>query len=436
MTTSFTQTTPLMRFITLFLLIIAVFMPMSLFAASIERRFKLKYAAAVMPIFVIAFPAFVLLSDATHHLSLNKQMSYACSFAASLPEAAIIGFAITGIMLSAFAIYLHNKSYHNTITPFSIKESIDDIPIGMCFAEMNGLPILVNRKMYDISTRLCGNYIQNTKDFWKAIKNPPNESGVRLRQNGKHPVLEFENGDIYTFSKTVLKSKNMNVYQILATDTMELYHYSERLLNENKTMQELNLRLKHYGDHVNEIIREEEILSMKLSIHNELGQTLLATRKLLLENEGNINSIIGRWHKCVAALKYGSDEEEIYKNNVMQSIINAANAVGISVYIQGDLPENNEISSLILFAARECITNAVKHAKADSLFIEISEGQVAVLVSLTNDGELPEGPITESGGLASLRKAVEESGGSMQIKIFPKFCLSLKLLKQSEDTIW
>ena len=42
---------------------------------------------------------------------------------------------------------------------------------------------------------------------------------------------------------------------------------------------------------------------------------------------------------------------------------------------------------------------------------------------------LPKGPVVETGGLAVLRKAVEEAGGSMDVRSKPEFVLSITVIR-------
>ena len=82
-----------------------------------------------------------------------------------------------------------------------------------------------------------------------------------------------------------------------------------------------------------------------------------------------------------------------------------------------------------LAAAREALTNAAKHAKADTLTIAVSEDAAALRAQFTNDGAPPVPEIAESGGLAVLRRRLEEAGGSMRIERTPGFCLAVSIPK-------
>ena len=106
----------------------------------------------------------------------------------------------------------------------------------------------------------------------------------------------------------------------------------------------------------------------------------------------------------------------------------AAKAMGISLSVRGSFPENdNTATSLILIGARECLTNAVHHAKAERLDIRIDRQNGKTVVEYTNDGIPPEKDIVEGGGLSSLRKKAEDSGARMTVVSKPQFVLRLKI---------
>ena len=88
-----------------------------------------------------------------------------------------------------------------------------------------------------------------------------------------------------------------------------------------------------------------------------------------------------------------------------------------------------------LLAASEALTNAVFHAGARKLNIMLSERENQWTMRFTNDGTQPEAPVTEGGGLGSLRKKLEREGGTMTIAGSPDFVLSVLLPKKGGDAI-
>lgn len=61
------------------------------------------------------------------------------------------------------------------------------------------------------------------------------------------------------------------------------------------------------------------------------------------------------------------------------------------------------------------MTNAVRHGKADNLWIETGTEKGEIYFICSNDGVIPQKKITEGGGLSTLRQKTELAGGSMKI---------------------
>ena len=61
------------------------------------------------------------------------------------------------------------------------------------------------------------------------------------------------------------------------------------------------------------------------------------------------------------------------------------------------------------------------------LTVDITDEDGIVTVVFTNDGKPPEGEISESGGLKSLRSTVEQFRGEMEIASEPRFMLTIRV---------
>ena len=103
----------------------------------------------------------------------------------------------------------------------------------------------------------------------------------------------------------------------------------------------------------------------------------------------------------------------------------AAASAGVQLAIHGQLPEESEYRQFFLVAASEALTNAVFHAGARMLRIELTEAGAQWAMRFTNDGTKPEQSITEGGGLGSLRRKAESIGASMIVERDPEFALTI-----------
>ena len=88
--------------------------------------------------------------------------------------------------------------------------------------------------------------------------------------------------------------------------------------------------------------------------------------------------------------------------------------------------------ALSALAICECAANCVRHADGTELYVRFWQKPDCMEVSLTNNGAVPRGKITEGGGLSMLRQRIEEAGGKMEIWSIPRFKLMLSLPEQEE----
>ena len=113
--------------------------------------------------------------------------------------------------------------------------------------------------------------------------------------------------------------------------------------------------------------------------------------------------------------------------DLLRQTLAMARSIGVQADIRGSLPQDPARRILLARAIQECAANAVKHAEGDRLDIRLDENEGNLLIRISNNGKPPKGPVTESGGLLSLRRSVEEAKGSMAVESTPAFALILRL---------
>ena len=59
------------------------------------------------------------------------------------------------------------------INGFSVKEGLDNLPSGICFADRNGTVILCNRQMYRLCRQMTGTDLQHISELLDALNAPP-----------------------------------------------------------------------------------------------------------------------------------------------------------------------------------------------------------------------------------------------------------------------
>ena len=327
----------------------------------------------------------------------------------------------SALLLVALGIWISRKLFlasRRQISPVSIKESSDHLPCALCFAWENGQPCLKNYIMDELSHLLTGEALLNANAFWETIAH--------------EPIVTLSNGQTWSFERTRMALSGQSVYQITGTNITEEARLQRELEKDNLRLKTMNLRLRQYGQEVQELTREKEILRAKTRVHDEIGHVLLQTRQFLSGARGDAESICAEWRQNTHLLlgKY-ADEKPV---DTFEQLSRAARAIGVTIERSGAFPEDGtENAHLVESAAHECLTNLVRHANGTRLEIFGEATANGWEIRYLNDGDAPSQPIVEGSGLSSLRAQIEAAGGAMAVEHAPRFRLTLILPKERRE---
>ena len=333
------------------------------------------------------------------------------------------------VILTVALVIVELRNSKQIITKNSIKESLDNLPAGLCFAMPDGRILLSNYCMGELCFSITDEELQNADLFWKTLSHGAVSKNVKRLSSGQTPEFRLPDGSIWMFAKNRLDEENI---QITATDITQLHKLSMRLREKNENLENMNERLRKYGENVDELTRSRERLETKERIHNSLGQALLATRHSMDSKNADVSELVEMWKRNISVLKTGSEiNNEEYTLDVL---FKAAYSAGITIDLSGELPENGEIRKLFVIAATQALTNAVRHAGAKTLYIAFKNSADTCSVRFTNDGKRPENEITEGGGLENLRKRVERMNGQMRVISKPRYALEITIDAKADES--
>lgn len=337
-------------------------------------------------------------------------------------------------------------SFKRKIGRASVKEGFDNMPSAICFADRSGTVVLCNRLMDSLCHRLTGADLQHISELRNALENPAGgaetEDGqARIyrfhSEGGKEDSAGGENQDTFwQFTETQITDADGRQYtQMQAIDVTQLHLKTMELKEENRLLDEANIRaMKLYGD-IDRIVREKETLAMKMRVHDDMGMCLLATRNLLTKESTLEEYLQGarRWQKTleeILAADRTTGKEGICTVDparALDELLEAAGKMGLAIELKGDLPESERKAYMMVVAMRECTTNALRHAGASQMTVNLTRAAGSETLTITNDGRPPEGEITEGGGLSGLRRSIENMGGTMKTEGRPRFKLTVIL---------
>ena len=345
-----------------------------------------------------------------------------------LPWLAVALFLLLLFCCGAALFYHLQRSKKNTLTPNSIKESLDALPDGVCFATTDGIPLLINVTM----NRLCGVLFDcellNAQHFWTDLTELPQRetNGVLLRTQ---PILTIQipDGTIWGFQRSRLPLTDFQVWELVAYDLTEQYQLHQELNQRNIRLNAVNERLRQFSRDVEQVTREQEVLAAKRRLHDQIGRSLLVLRTYLAQPpaERKPTALLYLWQYVVSVMQSAPSQTE--ESDEWEKVLHAAKTVQVKLTRTGPFPQEQPVKILLLTALRECLSNTVKHAKGHHLHLSVHERDSRWIAKLSNDGLPPQGPIEESGGLKTLRHMVEHVGGYMTTEHTPRFLLWLDL---------
>ncbi|MGM9664777.1 MAG: sensor histidine kinase [Eubacteriales bacterium] len=306
------------------------------------------------------------------------------------------------------------------------KEAFDNLPSGICFFNKNGAITLCNRQMYRLVFELTGRDLQSVDELRELMRGTP----LHAARDGT--IFVMDSGDIWQFNERTVTDKYQNVYtEITASEVSELYRHKKDLEQKNRQLEEVGERLRRLSANAASIIREEEILNMKMRIHDDIGRSVISARKLLTQYRPTSELDLTAWKNAVNLLRHDSENGD--DRDALTQLQDAANAIGLKIIVDGNLPQNKASAYHLITAMRECATNAVRHAKSTELYVKLEKNGSFFSAVIKNNGDVPKWEISEGGGLSTLRSRIEKAGGSMTIQSFPYFELTVTVLEKTEE---
>ena len=307
----------------------------------------------------------------------------------------------------------------------SVKEAFDNLPSGVCFFDKSGTVTLCNHQMYRLFFALTGRDLQSLPEMQELLEIHADES------RRDTDVFLLDDGSAWRFAQEQITTQDGNSYtQVTASDVTELYRRQKELEEDNQKLKEDAERIRRLSSEIISLIRDEEILNMKMRVHDDIGRSVIATRQFLQQGKPMEELDLTAWKNAVRLLKHENEQPE--ERDAVAGLMNAAYSLGIQVFLNGTFPEDAAVKEMFLSVIRECMTNAVRHAGARELYVRLACSDHAASVSVTNSGAVPDGEIVEGGGLTSLRILVKKSGGTMEVKAVPEFELTVSVPVRGE----
>ncbi len=301
----------------LVLLLIMILVNGHIMAFAIMRTKRWKISTIAFFQILLYYVTLVVLSTYLYEIELGRKVNYISYYFSKLSLGIYMLFLIVGSCF-AFALLHRIRIYkQNMITKVAIKESIDNLPTGLCLSLKNSLVLLSNWQMDRLCHILTGQALQNGEVFWNTLTRGVLKEGNQRWTRMNNPTITLLDGRTWSFSRRIIKVEGQSIIEITAIDTTDLNVLRFQLEENNKNLLEVGYKLRQYSTNIAEIKAKEERISTKTHIHDELGYALLATRQYFRKQETEkgmkfkAEKILDIWKKNTTLLRGTMDQKKL-----------------------------------------------------------------------------------------------------------------------------
>lgn len=383
----------------------------------------MKYVPILAVFIVLLYGLFQCICDICSHM--NTLYHFLNRVEEVVGQMPIWSFLLLIFAIAVMEVFIFNnnrKWERENITPSSIKEAIDNLPVGICCYESNGQVMMKNNMMENICLAYTGDVLLNAVSFRNAVYSD-------YKHTEDEAVIILNGDKVFSISDNSFSEEEPMLRVLTAADITEQYKNTQRLKAQQELVVKLNKELSEYGKQIVSSITAKEVLNAKVKLHDELGANLLAIKRYILSG-GTIEERIAIENILHKNLQYLKNATVTKEKDEYAVILETAQKLDMKIKVVGELTDIEPQRHVIVTGIHECLTNTIRHAGGDELTVILEEDANQLIAKFTNNGSAPESEIKEQGGLALLRALVEESNGTMQILSSPIFELILKLPKE------
>lgn len=307
-------------------------------------------------------------------------------------------------------VYLFSKSLtsllnsliklKSNINYYSLKEALDELKTAVMFeSEFN--VVYENLAMKTLLEKLNIKQNQSSFEIWKSLKSRES-SKIVDEQN----ILVFLDKKVYSFS--IIKQSKTQIY---AFDITKEYLTTTEIENKQNELKAKQTEILQMIENLDEIEKQKEVLTLKSKLHDIIGQRLFILHHILDvidEKTFDLNSV----KSLLKTMLDEIDNEDISEaQNLQNSIVAAFEMIGFNIKISGEMPKETSKAKALVKIIRECATNAIRHANATKLFVNILDNKIEI----SDNGKLTNQTSTESTGIKGMRINAKMLGGELFI---------------------
>lgn len=213
---------------------------------------------------------------------------------------------------------------------------------------------------------------------------------------------------MYSFS--INKKSKIQIY---AFDITQEYLTTIEIENKQSELKIKQSEILEMIDNLDEFERQKEVLTLKSKLHDIIGQRLFILHHILDvidERNFDLNNIKNMLSTMLGEI----DNDDIFEiQNMQNSIVTAFEMIGFNIEIFGEIPKDATKAKAVVKIIRECATNAIRHANATKLFVDITDDKIEIW----DNGKLGKKTISEGTGIKGMRLNADVLGGQLIVSM-------------------
>jgi signal transduction histidine kinase len=213
---------------------------------------------------------------------------------------------------------------------------------------------------------------------------------------------------------------------IVCLDITEVAHANAALAKTNRELEKAADELRTRLADIERVAQASAYLSMRSRVHDVVGQRLSILHRYLEMGMTDPASVAELERLLSSVMVDLRRDAETDASAELEAIVEAFALVGVTVEIDGELPDGNN-GVAFTRVIREACTNSCWHAHAKRIFVEMKRTGDSVQIVITDDGESHPQPLIERGGITGMRRAITSLNGTLNVGWEPMFTVRAEI---------
>lgn len=305
----------------------------------------------------------------------------------------------------------------SNINYYSLKEALDGLKSAVMFEGEFGV-VYENLAMKNLLEKLKIKQNQSSYEIWQ---------GLSARQGTKiideQNVLVFLDKKVYSFS--IIKQSKTQIY---AFDITKEYLTTIEIENKQAELTAKQSEILQMIENLDEIERQREVLWLKSKLHDIIGQRLFILHHILDVIDEKTFDLEHVKSMLKTMLEEIENDDLAETQNLQNSIIAAFEMIGFNIEVSGQMPQETQKAKALIKIIRECATNAIRHANATKLFVNIADDRIEIF----DNGKALNQSITEGTGIKGMRINAETLGGELTVSSAPGYKIVIRTKNEQQ----